>query len=341
MKQPWILLVALFVFFAIIGIAFWRRFQQKGKKPTEKKNTKPLANTASVRQLPEYKAALKKYHLLLLAVGLLFITTFSSVATIASRPVTITTSRPEYENRDIMLCLDVSGSMNKYVQDLLSYFATLLSEFKGQRLGLTVFDSLYLTIAPLSDDYELLSELLTEMSEDPNHYSSAVAGRDQTSSSIGPGVVGCVNAFDKLEEQKRSRTIILATDNQDYAGKIVTLTQAANYAKRYDIAIYGLSTGEFRSQSEIDQGDSIYESDELKEFREATLATGGGYYAFSSWSQTNPVVVSEIVDQILEQEAARYEGAETLLRKDSPLIPTIIATISIVAFFIVVWRLGL
>ena len=340
MRQPWILLVALIVFIAIIGIAFWQQKQKTRHKASAKTNYKPLANTGKVRALPEYKAALRKYHLLLLAAAFLFTIVFSSVAIIAARPVSVAVSKPEYNNRDIMLCLDASGSMNKYVKELVGYFANLLDGFKGQRVGLTLFDGVYLTIAPLSDDYDLLADLLNDFKEDPYDYSSALySAKVGGSSAIGRGVVGCVNGFDKLEEQERSRSIILATDNEDFAGRVVTLTQAANYAKRYDIAIYGLSTADYRRQDQIDDP-TKYEADYLKEFREATLTTGGAYYAFSSWSNSE-IVVSDIVDQILEQEAARYEGAETLVRNDSPTIPIIIATIFTVLFFVVIWRLSL
>ena len=340
MRQAWILLCALIAFVAIIGIAFWQQHQKKDQKPTDKKDFKPLANTSRVRALPEYKAALKKYYLLLAALGLLFTIMFGSVAIIAARPVSVTVSKPEYDNRDIMLCLDVSGSMNEYVEELIEYFASLLDDFKGQRVGLTIFDSVYLTIAPLSDDYDLLADLLNDFKDHPLDYSSALFNsKVGGTSAIGRGVVGCVNGFDKLEEEERSRSIILATDNQDFSGKTVTLTQAANYAKRYNIAIYGLSTGEWRTEEQMN--DTIYNIDYLEEFREATLSTGGAYYAFSSWSNNNQIVVSEIVNQILEQEAARYEGAETLVRNDSPTIPIIIATISAVLFFVIIWRLSL
>lgn len=342
MRQPWILLVALFGFVAIIGIAFWQQYQKNRQKSTSKKEYKPLANTSRVRALPEYKSALKKYHLLLAAVGLLFVIIFGSVAVIAARPISVTVSQPEYDNRDIMLCLDVSGSMNEYVKELVDYFANLLDDFKGQRVGLTVFDSVYLTITPLSDDYDLLADLLKDFKEDPDSYSSSLYNSDVGgTSAIGRGVVGCVNSFDKLDEQERSRSIILATDNMDAAGKVITLTQAANYAKRYNITIYGLSTGEYRSQDQIDNQSTTLSADYLEEFREATLNTGGSYYAFSSWNQNNEVVVSEIVNQILEQEAARYEGAETLVRNDNPTIPIIVATVSAILFFVIVWRLSL
>lgn len=344
MKNTWFLLIALFGLIAIIIIAIIRSHKYRKASLGQRKDFKPLANTSIVLNLPEYKTAKRNYHLLLLATTILFITIFSTISIIAARPTSVTTAKPAYENRDIMLCLDVSGSMNDYIKQLLEYFSTLLDDFKGQRVGLTIFDSVYLTIAPLSDDYDLLSDIFMDFKEHPDNYttslwSEAVNG----SSSIGPGLVGCINSFDKLGDQERSRAIILATDNYDVAGKIVTLTQAANYAKRYDIAVYGLSTGEYRTQDEIDKDpNDKYVIDELKEFRDATLSTGGAYYAFSSWGDdNNSISVQDIVQQILAQNAARYEGAETLVYTDNPLIPIIIVAIGLTLFFIIIWRLSL
>lgn len=341
MKQPIVLLIAALTLLAMVVIPILKHFKKLSSKKAKKKAYKPLANTVNTCALPEYKEALKKYRLLLAAAGFLFVTMFSSVAVVASRPTTVSVAKPEYENRDIMLCLDMSGSMNEYVKQLLQYFSELVKGFEGQRVGLTIFNSVSLTVAPLSDDYDMLSELFTSITENSYSYSSQLYVGGAGTSAIGRGVAGCVNSFDKLTEQDRSRSIILATDNYDFSDSNITLTQAANYAKRYDIAIYGLSTTDTRSQEQIDQGTSTYESSNDKEFREATLNTGGAYYAFSTWSRTNDVVVSDIVNQILEQAAARYEGAETLVYSDSPLAPIIIATISAAALAVIIWRLGL
>jgi len=341
MKYPIILLVAVVVLLVAIGIPFLTRLKKTPAKKKKEKPFRPLANTTNVCALPEYKTALRKYHLLLITAGFFFMTSFGSIAVIASRPVSVSVAKPEYDNRDIMLCLDLSGSMNDYVKNLLNYFSELIKGFEGQRVGLTVFDSIYLTIAPLSDDYDTLSEIFKSISENPSSYSNSLYSYGAGTSAIGRGVTGCVNSFDKLAEQERSRSIILATDNYDFSESKITLTQAANYAKRYDIAIYGLSTADYRTQQEIESGENTYENDNIKEFREATLNTGGSYYAFSTWGRENNVIVSDIVDQILKQASARYEGAETLVHSDSPLIPIIIATISAVAFAVIIWRLGL
>jgi len=343
MRYSWLLLVALVGFIAAILIAIAGQ-KKRRQKMLLSKTYKPIANTARTRNLPEYKSAQRKYRLLLIALAFLFLVAFGSTAIVAARPISTTVSKRTYENRDIMLCLDISGSMDAYTKELLEYFSKLLEEFKGQRVGLTIFNGVSMSLAPLTDDYDTLIDLFTELKENPSEYSMALyyAAPDAGMSAIGPGLVGCINNFDKLEESKRSRAIIFSTDNYAQENQPITLTEAAAYAKHYDIAVYGLSTSDYRSQEEIDniqEGD--YESTRNKEFREAVLSTGGSYYAFSSYSHSNNVVVSDLVDQILAQAAARYEGAETLVKADIPLIPTIVATVSMLLFLLVLWRLGI
>ncbi len=343
MKYPWVLLVALVGFIVAVLIAIAGQ-KKRRKKLLKAKNYKPIANTARTRNLPEYKSAQRKYRLLLVVLAFLFLIAFGSTAMVAARPVSVTVSKPTYENRDIMLCLDVSGSMDEYNEEILEYFTKLLDEFKGQRVGLTIFNGVPMTLAPLTDDYDMLSELFTDFRENQSAYNTALYYADSTAgqSAIGTGVVGCVNSFDKLGESKRSRIIILATDNEDpRKDPPVTLTQAAAYAKHYGITIYGLATGDWRTQEEIDNyKEGEFEFDRNKEFRESVINTGGSYYGFSKYTEGG-VVASNLVDQILAQAAARYEGAETLIKSDIPLVPSIIATVSMVLFVVVLWRLGI
>ena len=52
-------------------------------------------------------------------------------------------------------------------------------------------------------------------------------------------------------------------------------------------------------------------------------------------------MVEDIVEQILSQAAARYEGAETLLERDVPLVPVLVEAVCLAVCLIIVWRLEL
>ena len=142
------------------------------------------------------------------------------------------------------------------------------------------------------------------------------------------------------------------TDNEDLTpDEPITLTAAGDYAKQYDIAIYGMSTAwdENQTQEQIDEvGGDVDAVSGLgkyaKEFRKVTFGTGGAYYVFRDVYYNREKVVNsadKIVDQVLAQAAARYEGTETLIERDVPLIPTILAILCFAGYFILTWRLGL
>lgn len=338
MINAWMLIVAFLGIIAIIITAIIRA--KSIKKRQAKKAFKPYANTEDIRSLPEYKSAKKKYRLVIASVIVTMIISVLSVTIISSRPVSVTVAKPDYENRDIMLCLDMSGSMDQYIEAILGYFRVLIKGFKGQRLGITIFDGTSFLVSPLTDDYVSLNKVMDDIVRADSVYSLVLAGG---SSQIGSGLLGCVNNFDRLGEAERSRSIVLATDNYSYDPK-VTLSQAANYAKRYDIAVYGLSTQDKRSQQEVDNLNDGGESEKLeyevfKEFREAMVNTGGAYFIFSDVS--NEDATRRIINQIMAQAASRYEGADALVVKDEPIVPTIIALASIIIFVIMAWRLGL
>ena len=63
-----------------------------------------------------------------------------------------------------MLCLDVSGSTLPYDREVIDTYRTLVDNFKGERIGLSIFNSTSRTVFPLTDDYELVSEQLDKTS---------------------------------------------------------------------------------------------------------------------------------------------------------------------------------
>ncbi len=339
-RYSWMFLIPIVAIIIIAAISFIR-FRKHLLRRNKKEKIALIAHTNFIRNLPEYKAAKKHYNSMLCLLVVLFTIATSAISAVASRPINVTESKAELENRDIMLCLDVSGSMSGNLNDLLSYFIELVSNMEGERFGITIFDGIYVTLSPLSTDYTAVIDILTDIKDNFSVFSSGLYSAQglnrYSSSEIGPGLVGCVTAFDKLGEAERSRSIILATDNQASPTQAVTLKQAAYFAKSYDITVYGLNTWDYRTQEEIDN-DEGYETKYVKEFRESTLLTGGSYYAFGPKADLS---AKRIVDQILAQEAARYEGAGQIVRTDTPEIAAIIAAVSMILFIVISWRLRL
>lgn len=99
-----------------------------------------------------------------LAAVLLTLSLVVSVALVA-RPSQVDEGEERAGSRDIVLCLDVSGSTLPYDREVIDTYRKLVSNFKGERIGLSIFNSTSRTVFPLTDDYELVSKQLAEASK--------------------------------------------------------------------------------------------------------------------------------------------------------------------------------
>ena len=86
---------------------------------------RPVAHSDRLTALPEYQAALRKHRnrLRLLAAAGTVLMVAAVVA--AARPAERSTVRPEQHQRDIILCLDASGSMNSADAAVVDVFGCL------------------------------------------------------------------------------------------------------------------------------------------------------------------------------------------------------------------------
>lgn len=341
LKFWWMLLV----WAGVAGICFvWWRIRkaqlQRGRqrKGANAQVSQPsditIAHLERFTNLTSYSKFLRRYRLLavLLVVCLAGAVVASFILTL--RPASTDVIQPEQKNRDIMLCLDVSGSMVETDQQVMATFSKLAAGFDGQRLGLVVFDSSASTMFPLTDDYDFVKDRLNTLSEDlksDNYLSDLYSGtyEGEGSSLIGDGLASCVMRFDNLASN-RSRSIILVTDNYVAGAQIVDLKQAGAFAKDKSIRVYGINP---------DDTDDSWSSDEAKEFRQVVLATDGAYYRLNYETRGDAALVSQIVDAISKQEATRYKGAAQVVQTDIPLWFVVTLTVAVVGLFVINWRL--
>lgn len=323
----WWLAIILVAAAAGVLIMCWRR----QKRPHDHKGL-PIANSHYFTELPEYKKTVRLYRRLLIGfIGGLGVLLLSAII-LSARYATITVDQPELRSRDVMLCLDVSGSMLEDDAKVVETFAKLADGFKGERLGLTMFDSSAVSVFPLTNDYDFIKERLAEIkegltSDNPSKDVTGGTTEGKGSSLIGDGLASCAVKFD-LQEAKRSRSIILATDNGLAGNPLVTLQEAAGIAKDKDIRVYGLNPGEFAGTNWPDQS--------AEEYRQAMLLTGGGYYKF-----TDQAAVPGIIQQVQNQEATRFKGSPQLVQHDTPQWLAIIAFVAVTVMIVIGWRLGI
>ncbi|MFZ4895907.1 vWA domain-containing protein [Plantibacter sp. Mn2098] len=289
-----------------------------------------VAHSARLTSLPGYRRALGRYRALVLgAVAVVGVLLLTGTA-LSSRVVSTTVYQPEMRNRDIVLCLDVSGSMTEYDAAIVGVFEDLVKRFDGERISLVLFNASAATHFPLTSDYEYVAGQLDHLVQDftsPDSTYEYWNGTDlgNGSSLIGDGLGSCVMRFDKLGEE-RSRSIILATDNYVAGEPILTLPEAGEFAKAKGITVYGINPGDVASKEYLD--------DLAKQFQQVVEATGGEYYALADTG-----AVPSIVQQITAEQTKTLKGAKQLVQTDEPLVFVLIGFGALALLMLVGWRL--
>ncbi|MDO5523115.1 MAG: VWA domain-containing protein [Bacteroidia bacterium] len=142
----------------------------------------------------------------------------------------------ETQGIDIMLALDVSGSM--LAQDLqpnrLEAVKKVAAEFITDRgndnIGLVVFAGESFTQCPMTTDHNVLLNLLSGID----------FGIIEDGTAIGLGLANAVNRL--KDSESKSKVIILLTDGSNNRGQIAPLT-AADLARSYGIRVYTIGAG--------------------------------------------------------------------------------------------------
>jgi hypothetical protein len=303
---PWVLAAAGVAFVAAVAAGLlWRRGPGgpgKGAPPlagTERYLALPAVQKAVRRSLAGGVAALAG--VALLAAG---------AALVAARPVSELRIRETVSNRDVVLCLDVSGSMSEVAAEVVEEMATMVDGFDGDRVALSVFNARSVTVFPLTDDYGFLRERLDQVGQllRPNPWS--MSGTDfpldglvdpdlEASSLIGDGLAMCADLFDQ-PGVARSRTIIFATDNENNGVPLVSLEDAAKLATQRGARVFALYPY-FFSQPEGD------------ELEKAVQSTGGAMYKLD-----DAEAAGQVVRQVAEQAATPMERPPTVVKTDHP-----------------------
>lgn len=141
------------------------------------------------------------------------------------------------EGIDIMMALDISGSM--LAEDLkpnrLEAAKSISSEFVNSRpndnIGLVVFSGESFTQCPLTTDKAALSQLFSVINEQMIQANGTA---------IGLGLASAVNRL--KDSQAKSKVIILLTDGSNNTGEIDP-TMASELAKSFGIRVYTIGVG--------------------------------------------------------------------------------------------------
>lgn len=288
---------------------------------------RPVANASRLSVLPGYRAAIGRYRVLLAALAASSALLVAASIGLAARPAASELVYPEASNRDIVLCLDVSGSMIDFDAEIVAVFADLADRFDGERIALVVFNASAVTYFPLTSDYEYIQQQLTRIgdqfvSDDADFFAGTFFG--DGSSLIGDGLASCAERFD-TPEADRSRSIILATDNLVVGAPVFTLREAGELAASHGIRVYGVNPGDQSSREYLD----VF----ADEFEAVVTETGGAYYALA-----DPDAIGSIVESISAEQAAVVQGSPERVLTDQPELPVLLAYLGLAAAMVIAWR---
>lgn len=288
----------------------------------------PLARAERLRALPSFARVVQSRQRALTAIIAAGVVSIVIGGVLAARPMASETIRPENTNRDIMLCLDVSGSMTEVDVEILDVFIELLEGFDGERIGLTIFNSSAVQVFPLTDDYAFVKEAVTSLRDSfdewdglPEHYVGTLNGNG--ASLIGDGLAACSLRFDNVE-QERSRSIIFASDNEVNGASIVTVPEAAAYAKSKNIRVFAINPIADDSTAPT------------KELRTAAESTDGKMYDLRG-----KTTVSDIITEVQREQAQAMQGDIKVVWHDDPALWMLIFLLGAAGFVVLVWRVKL
>ncbi|MDT0201113.1 hypothetical protein [Nocardioides sp. AE5] len=299
MELKWTWLVIVLVVVTIAWILLWSFPSPLNRAP---RNALPVAHAARLRRIPRYRtlAARRRVEMALRVAAVLVL--IAGCILLSGRLVETKTHQAENTNRDIMLCLDVSGSMIDYDAQVVEEFQRITEGLEGERIGLTIWSGVAVTVFPLTDDYEFIVDQLDLATEKFNSYDyNYVAGTylgDERASLVSDGLVSCVERFDRPDEE-RGRAVVLASDNDPQGEPIYTFDEAAQYAADRNVVVHGLGTPEMD-----------YLPGSVEEFERAMKTTKGTFSVFGEDG-----TAASIVDQIntLEQARSKQPARTTIL----------------------------
>ncbi len=215
-----------------------------------------------------------------------------------------TNSTSNIEGIDIVMAMDVSGSMlaRDLKPDRLTAAKNVASDFvqgrPGDRMGLVIFSGETFTQVPLTTDHGVMLNMLAEMKN----------GLIDDGTAIGDGLATAVSRL--KDSEAISKVVILLTDGMNNAGSVDPYT-AAEIAKLYGIRVYTIGVGTYGTAPYPVQTPFGTQIQQVKvEIDEKLLTqianmTGGKYFRAN-----NNKKLDEIYQEIDKLERSKIEVTE-------------------------------
>ncbi|WP_427876969.1 vWA domain-containing protein [Gardnerella sp. 2492-Sm] len=289
--------------------------------------------------------AWRRWRLLRRFASIMLSLTLLSTLALAARPARVFNANEQASSRDIVLCLDVSGSTLPYDREVLRSYMNLVDHFQGERIGLSIFNSTSRTVFPLTDDYNLVKTQLKYASDlldgvqsqngidnmqrkqyqQISDWLDGTQNRKNSTSLIGDGLVSCAamlpgfiygNAHNETKAANRfnrTASIVLATDNVVSGKPTYTLQKALILTQLARIKVDGLYSG---SQQSVNNPASLNMKSLIEKY-------GGAFLTLKSDNS-----IESLVKEIEKRHSGSDQTSTQSALSDDPGIWTILTILS-------------
>ena len=344
-------------FVIYIGIAFllcllFYCFTKNKKNNNSYKEGKKVAKSFYTSDDGYFKRKMMRFKLYTV---MIFVCGFIAIGTsffMISRPYTTEIATKNEYSRDIIFCVDISYSVDYLNVNIIPKIKEMVSNLKGERIGIVIFNSSPVLLSPLTDDYEFILEELDTIEEalkarldvyetDKNGFitgynydkmpdnwdylyafitSGTLIGSDYRGSSlIGDGLASAIFDFSNDEkDEDRTKVIVLSTDNLLNGEPYVSLDECADICLEKNITLFGIGTKEMKMRNK-------------KRMEEAVVKTGGSFYLEEESGNFD-----EMVEAIELKSKSLISDGTYLKRNDYLFVPYVILILSFVGMTVLI-----
>lgn len=250
--------------------------------------------------------------------GLLRTAAIACLIVAAARPVQrITTEVPQGTGLDIVLCLDISGSMlardfsPNRLQAAIRVATAFVENRPGDRIGVVIFSGQSFTLCPLTTDHSAVLYQLQQI-----QYGLLPDG-----TSIGSGLASAVERL-RLSTNP-AKVVVLLTDGEDTGG-IMDPDTALKLAQTFGVKIYTIgvgSEGYAKVPFQTATGTTVLEEEKVsideKLLQHMAQSTGGAYFRATKTDMLEDIYTR--IDQ-LEKTDVQVEIFSTTREKMLPWV---------------------
>lgn len=285
---------------------------------------KPALQFSNIDLFKDCKKSLRQ-RLYPIRIALRMIVIAAVVVALARPQSQLSRQEMKVEGIDIVLAMDVSGSMlaEDFHPNRLEAAKKVAADFiegrKSDRMGLVVFSAEAFTQVPLTIDHPVLLKQLSTLK----------SGMLKDGTALGDGLATAINRI--KDSEAKSKVIILLTDGINNQGS-VDPESAAEIADLYGIRLYTIGVGSmgmapypFRDPfGHIRYQNVPVEIDEQLLTQMANTTPDGRYFR-----ATNKKSLKSIFDQIDKMEKSKIDVTQYAQTKDEFLPLLIIALIAL------------